>query len=246
MEREVEFYSGGQRMVGDFQLPAAGAPCVLMSHGFESSKDGDKWRAFAPQFYRRGFATLKFSYRGCGTGKGKSDGAFENTTLTGRIEDYKSALNYLESTEVGIGKVGAIGSSFGGMIALAADDNRVKAIVTLATPYRFSPIAPEVWQQLQGRGYLEISPEKVLREEFFHDMERYDILQKVSQLHQPLLIIHGSRDEVVPVENAYRIYERAKEPKRLEIIEGGDHSLNKPQYWERIMELSLGWFGRYL
>jgi putative redox protein len=246
MEQRVEFCSGGQRIAGDFQSPAVGAPCVLMSHGFESSKDGDKWRAFAPWFYQRGFATLRFSYQGCGTGDGRSEGEFEDTTLSGRIQDYRAALDYLEGRGVDMGRVGAIGSSFGGMIVLAAGDDRVRAIVTLATPYRFSPIAPEAWQQLHGKGYLEISPEKILREEFFLDMEKHDVLKEVERLRQPILIIHGSSDEMVPVENARLIYEHANGPRRLEIIEGGDHSLNKPQYWKKIMGLSLDWFGRYL
>jgi dipeptidyl aminopeptidase/acylaminoacyl peptidase len=42
---------------------------------------------------------------------------------------------------------------------------------------------------------------------------------------RPLLLVHGDADEVVPLEHAYRLYERAREPKELKIIRGGRHKV---------------------
>jgi len=40
----------------------------------------------------------------------------------------------------------------------------------------------------------------------------------------PLLIIHGTADPVVPYSHGKRLFERAREPKQLWTIEGGDHT----------------------
>ena len=54
MERLVAIYSQGQKMFGNFHLPEEGVPCVLMSHGFDSSKDGNKWLVLSPRLYDAG------------------------------------------------------------------------------------------------------------------------------------------------------------------------------------------------
>lgn len=62
------------------------------------------------------------------------EGEFEDVSLTGRIKDYRSALQFLQDTgEVDARRLGVIGSSFGGMVAVAAQDRRTKAMVTLST-----------------------------------------------------------------------------------------------------------------
>ena len=94
----VEFTSEGQTVRGDLIVPAPGSPCILMSHGFEASKDGAKWSFLTPRLVDRGYTVLKFNYRGCGYGSEASDGLFENTTLSARIADYRATLDFLQDT----------------------------------------------------------------------------------------------------------------------------------------------------
>lgn len=49
--------------------------------------------------------------------------------------------------------------------------------------------------------------------------------QDVNELNKPLLLIHGSRDEILDKAASEDIFERALEPKRLEILEGAGHGL---------------------
>ena len=58
--------------------------------------------------------------------------------------------------------------------------------------------------------------------------------------------MHGNSDELVPVENAYKLFRYANKPKRLEIVEGANHRFNKSEYLEKVVKLSLDWFKRYL
>ena len=139
VEELVIIHNQGQKMFGNLHLPGEGAPCVLLSHGLESSKDGNKWLMLSPRLYEAGFASLRFSYRGCGEGDEKSEGKFEDSTLTARISDYKAVIDFLHQVKVNLARLGVIGSSLGGMVALAAGDERIKAIVTLATPLSLLP-----------------------------------------------------------------------------------------------------------
>lgn len=51
--------------------------------------------------------------------------------------------------------------------------------------------------------------------------------QEVERLGKPLLLIHGSADRVLPPEASEDIHRRARDPKRLEILEGGGHGLRE-------------------
>jgi fermentation-respiration switch protein FrsA (DUF1100 family) len=41
------------------------------------------------------------------------------------------------------------------------------------------------------------------------------------------LLVHGDRDETVPLNHAHRLYEQALEPKKLVIINGAGHRLRQ-------------------
>ena len=246
MEQSVVIYNQGRKIFGNFYLPYEEAPCIVMSHGFESTKDGPKWRALSARFYDARFASLRFSYSGCGEGAEKSEGEFEDATLTGRVSDYKAALDFLHQTGIEATRLGVIGSSFGGMVALAARDDRIKAMVTLATPFSFPWPGQEELRSIREKGYAELESGRRLRVDFHDDVCQYNILGEVEKIRCPLLIIHGGLDEVVSVEHAYKLYSHASEPKRLEIIEGGNHTLDKPGNLEKVISLGIEWFKTYL
>ena len=55
---------------------------------------------------------------------------------------------------------------------------------------------------------------------------------------RPLLMIHGEKDDLVPVEHAHRLYERAGEPKELVILPGAGHRLRLE---EKAITTALNW-----
>ena len=52
----------------------------------------------------------------------------------------------------------------------------------------------------------------------------YDNIGKIAKVGVPLLIIHGSEDEIIPVEMGRRLYAAAKDPKELYLIPGSHHN----------------------
>jgi dipeptidyl aminopeptidase/acylaminoacyl peptidase len=238
----VKFYSEKHLLHGNLSLPYEGAPCIIGLHGLESSKDSRKWLIFESKLYNEGFGFLRFNFRGCGEKLNVSNGKFEETTLTSRIKDFKAALNFLKQYgKIDLSRIGVIGSSFGGVVAIAAQEKNVKALVTLATPYRLN----ENFILKREEEYCILSSGRKLRMEFFKDLQKYDLLKLIKQ-SPPILIIHGESDELIPVEHAYKLFKAAKEPKKLEIIKGADHSFSNIEHLNKLIELSINWFKIYL
>jgi len=54
--------------------------------------------------------------------------------------------------------------------------------------------------------------------------QRFESLKKITKLKIPVLLIHGTLDKRVPVQMAQQLYAAAPQPKKLTLIEGGEHN----------------------
>lgn len=249
MEKRVEFHSEGQKVVASLHLPEnfkKPLPCVIASHGYKSNRNSEKYSLIGHSFSQEGIAVLRFDYRGALNGD--SDGMFEDTTLTGRIKDLQSALDHLKHVrEVDSNRVGLIGSSLGGMVVLALSKyERVKAVVTLATPYGFPRQREEMKISLEEKGYYEYPDGSKIKTHLYDDLKKYNMGEEIKKITCPILIIHGVLDEQVPRHHAFNLYNHANEPKRLEMIEAADHAFTDPNALNKVLDLSLEWFKKYL
>lgn len=243
---KVTFVSQGQKIVANLSIPFPGSLGVVMSYGMEGSKDGTKWQLLAIKLYEAGIASLRFNYRGCGEGADRSDGEFENSTLGNRIKDLKSAVDFFYRTAINNSRIGIIGSSLGGMVAIAAWDKKVKVMVTLATPYQFPIPTQDRLGSIRKSQYITLSSGRKTKANFFEELNNYDASHYITKIKCPLLIIHGTADDVVPAGDSRKYYEKANEPKKLEMIQGGNHSLDEPEPLQKIVDLIVNWFKLYL
>lgn len=238
----VTIFSQRQKIIANLSIPFDGAPGVIMSHGMEGSKDGNKWVTLAAKLDDAGIATLRFNYRGCGEGKDVSEGKFEDTTLSSRMQDFKSALDFFAGTVINKNRIGVIGSSLGGIVAIAAWDERIKAMVTLATPYQF----PALPGKINENDYVNLASGRKIKAKFFEELRHYDAARDIGQVKCPILIIYGTADEVVLFSQAQKYYEKARGPKMLERIQGGKHGLDEPEILPHVVDITISWFKRYI
>ena len=219
MEQTVVFHSQGQILRGNLRIPFEGAPCVLLSHGLEGSKDSIKWKFLANRLNDLGLACLRFNYRGCGEGTEKSDGLFDDSLVSKRILDFTAALDFIQQSLVDPDRLGVIGSSLGGTVAINAGDKRIKALVTLAAPFAFQKPDSREISCIKQQEYASLPSGKTVKSLFFKELWGLDTGQAVAALECPFMILHGSRDPVVPSEDAEKLFVRAREPRMLKIIE---------------------------
>jgi dipeptidyl aminopeptidase/acylaminoacyl peptidase len=249
MQRRLEFWIGTQRLVGDIHLPdnfATPFACVVTSHGYKSHRDSEKYSQIGYRFPLEGIAVLRFDHRGALNGE--SDGEFQDTTLSRRVEDLLAAIDALsEVREIDSNRLGLLGSSLGGMDVLVVKSERVKAKVAMATPFTFPPSSDEMKSAFAEKGYYQYPDESRINKEFYEDVKRHDLIEGVRQTKCPLLIIHGDLDELVPRHHAKVLYQAAgAEIKDLKMIEGGGHSFTDLDKLNQVIRFALDWFKLYL
>lgn len=130
--RSIHFFSDRFRIDGDLYLPDESSdeplPAVITASGYTGLKDIHPAR-FARALTQHGYACLAFDYRG----HGYSEGERGRLVPQEQVEDVRAAVSFMASQpEVDANRVALIGWALGGgvVVAEAADDQRVKAVVT--------------------------------------------------------------------------------------------------------------------
>jgi uncharacterized protein len=213
-------------------LPEAPArvPAVLACHGLNASKESDKYLLLGEALPAAGVALARFDFRGCG----ESSGVEEDTTIASRMEDVEAVLAFLSRHPRLDGRIGLLGSSLGGFVALQIAYGRGLPVVTWNAPASLTELANDDLRENRGLGVpfaLEYAS------------GRYALAPDGVTRH---LIVHGDADEVVSLEHGVALHERAAEPCDLAIIPGGDHRLTDPGHRARAVELSVEWLRRHL
>ena len=228
---EISFYSDGLILKGTLHLPAVDHPPVVIgSHGLYSSQDSPKQIALARACNTLGMGYFRFDHCGCG----RSQGEFEQvTSLPARCTDLKKAVETIKSRKETGHRIGLFGSSMGGTVCLkVAAELNINPIVTFAAPLR-SNIRDQKFKQTRNHKtqgiYLDANKSD------------FDISENLSQVRY-ILILHGEKDETVPLSHAEEIHRLAGEPKRLVVQPNGDHRMsNETHQNEFIRDASL-WF----
>jgi alpha-beta hydrolase superfamily lysophospholipase len=228
---EIAFQSGELILSGTLHLPdLEHAPVVIGSHGLYSSRQSPKQIALARACNDLGMAYFRFDHRGCGS----SQGDFERvTSLAARGTDLKMAVDAIKSRpEIGRG-IGLFGSSMGGAVCLSvAAQLKVSTVVTFA-----APLCSRIDDVRLKRSIKPDTPQIFLDAEKSH----FNISENVSRVNN-ILIIHGQKDETVPLSHAEEIHRLAGNPKKLIVQQNGDHRMSDENHQnEFIREASL-WF----
>lgn len=233
-EDQVEIVSDGLAIRGVLHSPEADSwPLVVVCHGLFSSKDGSKYRHLGQAFAARGFACIRFDFRGCG----ESEGRLEESTVSGRWQDLRNVISRARGLQGFNGNLGLLGSSLGGYLALleAGRNPLVLCVAVWSAPSRLTGLAERL---------PAVAP-VIMSRAFYQDVDQVQRLIQVENLRR-ILIIHGEQDQLVPARQAYELFEAVQEPKYLHLLTDGDHRFSRPEIREQAVRHSLDWFSRYL
>tara|TARA_B100001971_G_C18167103_1_gene524849 strand:- start:364 stop:1074 length:711 start_codon:yes stop_codon:yes gene_type:complete len=223
------------KIEGNIHFPGhhQSAPCVICSHGLFSSKESSKFIAMAEQLAGEGFVAIRYDHRGCGVSEGK----IEETTVSDRLKDLDSIIRFIGQRFSITRRIGLFGSSMGGYISLlkAAQVPPVSAVVVWATPFKLGGTRRDYNEE----GY------PLLEESFYEDLNNHKLLEIIGRIKR-CFVLHGQKDELVPVWHSNKIYENLADPKKIEIFPCGDHRFTDVTDRKRAMDLSLKFFKNYL
>lgn len=236
----------GIPLVGMLYLPdgATPYPAVCLCHGIPSGQppepgDGG-YPALAERICREGFAVLFFNFRGSGESGGNLD-------LPGWGRDLGMAIDYLQGRpEVDRSRMFLIGFSGGAAVAacVAAQDNRVSGAALCACPADFIRLTegtdPAVMvARFRESGTIRDADYPLSLADWWRGFRSIRPAECIARIApRPVLLVHGRRDETVPVSHAERLYEKAGEPRQLVILEGAGHRLRRD---EGAVEALLDW-----
>ncbi len=91
---------------------------VVLCHGFLSNKNSTTNKVLTARLVEQGIATFRFDF----FGQGESEGPFERITVSLALEQALAALDLVASK--GYGRIGLVGSSFGGLVSILAAAKR--------------------------------------------------------------------------------------------------------------------------
>ncbi|HAK57005.1 MAG TPA: alpha/beta hydrolase, partial [Acidobacteria bacterium] len=171
---------------------------------------------------RFGLDIVLADYRGYGLSGGTPDEA--GLYLDG-LAMYAAALDAGFASQ----RVVVFGRSIGAAVALDVAVNRPVGGVVLESPFLSLP-------ELARRHY-PLVPAALVRTQF-------DNRAKIDRVSARMFVLHGDRDEIVPIAHGRALFDLAPEPKRFHTIRGAGHNdsydVGGADYWEAWREFLEG------
>jgi pimeloyl-ACP methyl ester carboxylesterase len=225
---EIDLVSDGYRLAAGAVVPEDPKGVALLLHGIPSTNPPDAddrgYPGLAETFARRGWAAGWVDMRSVRT----SEGFF---SIEGWVADAGRALDALRKLAPA-GPATVVGSSAGG--AVAAEITRrgapVDALALLAAPATWVSFAGdhgEAIRRITVEAGMRVTPE-VMRDPagWAEEFGKVSTEEAVSGIKVPLLVVHGTADDVVPLSHAARIAERAPGSRLVE-LPGAGHQLRR-------------------
>ena len=191
---------------------------VVIGHGVTGNKDRPALIALAEGLADAGISALRFSF----SGNGESEGAFTDSTITKGVADLGTIIDALSGY-----KVCYVGHSMGGAVGVlrAAADERIEVLVSLAGMVHTKAFAErEFGDVTPDKGFMWDDPDCPLSQAYMDDMAMIDSVAKhASKFAVPWLLVHGTEDDIVPIEDSHDVLQHANEPTKLLELPGVDH-----------------------
>jgi len=224
-------------------------PAVLMVHGFASA-GFESHRLFIRLMHKMaeaGCVSVTFDF----FGSGYSSGSFEDTTVTGQVEDLRAVATTIAGLpDVDPDRIGVVGQSLGAVVAQAAlhKSKLAKTFVLWATPVCFyNNIKRQYGTAWQESDVIGIDQGFLLNRRFLNDLEKFDVRSFVADCDKPKLFIHGDQDSIIDPQDALTIHNAAMPPKRLHLIAGGTHGYKgQPNLESELLDVTGTWLREHL
>ena len=247
LRRMINLEVEGLKISGQLYLPDEGNqtpyPTVCVCHGIPVKSPDPNDRGYpllAERICREGLAVLIFNFRGTGASNGNLD-------ILGWTRDLKAVIDYLSALpKVDRCHLSLLGFSGGAAVSVyvAAHDKRVSSIATCACPAEFTFLTEvdepqSVINHFRGIGAIRDKDFPYPVEDWLSGFRLVSPIKHVAEFApRPLLLVHGSKDEIVDVSHAYKLYARAGEPKQIIIVDGAGHRLRQN---DRAMAIVIDW-----
>lgn len=191
---------------------------VVLGHGVTGNKDRPFVVALGEALARAGIPALRFSF----SGNGRSAGSFAESNISKEVEDLGSVLD-----AAGDRTICYVGHSMGGAVGVlrAAKDPRIKLLVSLAGMVHTADFARREFGMVKpGEGFMWDDTDCPLSQKYMDDLTKLGSLTELGKKIQiPWLLVHGTEDDVVPLQDSKDIAAQAGKNAQLVEVAGANH-----------------------
>ncbi|NOX71200.1 MAG: alpha/beta fold hydrolase [Candidatus Micrarchaeota archaeon] len=247
MEEKLFFDNGkGFKLCGILNNAGKGTdvPIVILCHGFTTHKNRPKYKRFSEEFEKRGIASFRFDF----FSHGESEGNFEDITISEGANDILKAIELLRGE--GYKNTGLLGVSFGGISAAiaASKTDKINALVLISPVSDYAQLRKKELgdcgiKEWKERGFIPHRNPKgeigKIRYAFLEDAKKNVVYEIADKISIPTLIIHGDKDDIVPIEQSIKTSTLIKNC-RMEIVEGCGHRYENPDDFEKMINMAVG------
>ena len=241
-EFEVHGPQGGLSMTiilpDHFNTQTDTCPMVILMHGIFSSKNFTPMPAIARSLAKEGIASIRFNFGG----HWSSEGKMQLMTIENEIADAIAMWHYATSLPY-VTRIGMLGHSQGGVVAsmtagriatMSATTKPLYALVLIAPATvlknacqngklfdaRFDPVNPP--EYVKCFGLMKLGREYLLT------TQQLDIYGTAQSYHEPVLILHGKNDRLVPLWCSQQyLTTYPTTASQLTIVEGENHRISR-------------------
>ncbi len=213
---------------------------IVFLHGFMSDLEGEKPKVFLDYAKKNKLGYLAVEY----SGHGKSSGEFTKGNISNWTDETKIMIKKIVKKNNFI----LIGSSMGSWISL----NQFKYFKKQIKGFLGIGSAPEFLEKIMWKKFSKKMKKETIKKGIYNlkhggyeypityqlikDGRKNKILHKKINLKIPVTMLHGGKDDTVPVifsKKILRLFVKAK--KKLIVIKNGDHSLFNKKLQKKII-----------
>ena len=195
--------SDNLNLLGWFHKKDISKKTILFFHGNAGSLENRIYKL--NHFENLDLNFLIIAWRGFSGNSGKP-------SEQGLYEDAQSSINWLESKGIKEENIILFGESLGTAVAIEIAQNKKFAGIVLESP--FTSMVE------MGKKYYSFFPVSLLLK------DRYESINKIKNIHIPVLVMHGKRDRIVPFKMGKKIYDSINSPKFYYFSEYDDHMMD--------------------
>lgn len=242
---------------------------IVFVHGFKGFKDWGFGPYLGNYFAEHGFFTITFNFSHNGIGENPIEltelDKFAKNTFSREVRELNEITDALKSDFFKInfkGKIGFIGHSRGGAIAILTASRRddVQCVALWASISKLDRYTKRQKEEWRKKGFIEVlntRTNQIMRIDIslLHDLENnsddlLNIEKAVRNFNRQLLIVHGNQDMAVPIKEAAELYEWSDKSKtEFFKIYGTGHTFDivhpfnsSNEKFEKVLETTLIFF----
>lgn len=195
-EKIIKLKSGDEQISAVYLVNPDTKFTILYNHG--NAEDIGHNVSYLESLRQVGFSVLAYDYCGYGTSSGRPS---ERNTY----RDADAAYDYLvEDLGIAPQQIIALGRSLGGAVAVDLASRRELGGLIVESSF--------------------VTAYRVMTRVPLFPVDKFESISKIGRIRCPVLIMHGTRDDLIPLWHSEKLFETAREPKLSYWVEGAGHN----------------------